>query len=243
MLSTRTTLTDILYIHFRDPKLAKLCRETARQRIVENHISRALDYFPNILADEIFLAQLNQFESILYALPESNIEEELPSDTKIQLKTWVFTQIHLACEDMFNEQGKIKRELIRLLRWEDIIDKINKHGLTLAYISAIHAQLTVHIASNINQHHSNAYVRVFNFINKHKINWVAEVLSVEYGMSAKVPNPMSVTTAENIFIAVSAGFTLLSALGTVAFFAYNRQNRDEDRLEEKLETHKHLQTN
>ena len=69
-MHTRTTLTDILYIHFRNPALATLCRETSREKILENNVSRAFDQFPNILSDEAFLRELNEFESIYMYYPK-----------------------------------------------------------------------------------------------------------------------------------------------------------------------------
>ena len=147
-------------------------------------------------------------------------------------------QVHLACEDMLNEERKIKRELIRLLRWEDISDKINIHGIVLAYIAAIHAQIAVHAANKVNQEHSTAYMQLSNYMNENIAKWIANVLSKDYGLSAQVPNPLSARAVETIFYSVSAGVTILTAIGTVAFFAYNRHNRQEDSSPEKEQKYK-----
>lgn len=129
MLSSTMTFVDILTQELEDPLIKETRIASSREKIQKELVTRIFDDFPTLVARQVFDSREGEFRNIFANIVERNYgqtEENFKlfkHGDKTALKQWEEEIIEIACYELLDDQGKIKSDIVRLLEWEDLLDK------------------------------------------------------------------------------------------------------------------------
>lgn len=172
MPNTKITFVDIVTTNYVSSDIKTKCISESRKRILQHHEDRAFDEFSYLIDTQKQNELTTCFLRILENFP------------KMDEKFWQFTlkafQKHIAeigCTSLFESNGKVKPELICLLKWEDLQDNINTLNLLCGFIGAVNQQILSQpeIIQAV-QNDRESFAMLSSYCNREYRNWAMSKL-------------------------------------------------------------------
>lgn len=177
MATSRTPFLHLVHTAFQDKLTKDFCISESIRNIKGRTPSRIFDSLPCVVDEATFQATCENFQMIIRhisvdAKKEYQITRE---EDKNAIKQYIQTIAIVAREDLLDEEGNIKKEIITLFDWERHAKHLRKYDIVCGYISALNSRVSSQLSSFIDEH-SDEYLGCMNFVNKNNRPWVMEIL-------------------------------------------------------------------
>ncbi|MDX1901217.1 MAG: hypothetical protein SFW66_04315 [Gammaproteobacteria bacterium] len=146
MLSTQT-LIERLQIACSDQRIQQAYRTQTRKRLATaGGAFRVFDANENdftfvpLVSDYLLhtlIVKLQNYILEMYCLYDDEHEPYLQKSDVEYIKIWLKKIIDLGCNELLDSNGLIKKELIEILAWDDLINEKNSAAILCAYVSNI----------------------------------------------------------------------------------------------------------
>lgn len=187
MSLSRNSLKSILEAAFSDQKLKDSCILTSRDAILSGLTTRAFDQFPTLLPAQTINDFVAKFTNILININSEELQktdhgfllvENKDKRPLIKLQKKI---IDIGCRNLINSNGTIKKEICKLLQWEQLAPKIDSIELVSAYLSTINSSI-MDQASSLIQEYQQSYAAICQYLNYYNRSFIVETFK-----SSKIP--------------------------------------------------------
>jgi hypothetical protein len=159
-----TNLLEILHDHFKnDLTLKRKCLDGAKNKINRKLANRVFDEFPLLINQTNFQSLTDEFSQVL------------KKPTRKSVHNFEIHIINIACDQLLDQNGKIKSELIKFFEWNSLASPIDNYNVVSAFVGAVTASIVRESASVI-QEDNNTFSSTATHINKNYGKWILDVM-------------------------------------------------------------------
>lgn len=170
----RETFIEIVKEDFKDTSIKNKCIEASREKILKGQADRAFDSFPHLTPNSELKILFNEFTKTLSRI-RPNKHYTLNDNEKLNISALERSIVRKACFELLDSDGQLKDELLQLLGWDDLKNKLDASVLVYAFVSAIHQQLTENLfKSGSIKKYGEAYKTLYHFVNPNFTKWIIE---------------------------------------------------------------------
>lgn len=176
MSDTRSDFTRILEEKFQDAKLKKLCQDTSKNCLENKDVSRAFDHLPDFLPEAVLVDDCRKFENMLLQIKSVDKDYQLvEKKNKTQITAYIKSLTELACKELLDKKGQVKKDIITLLDWEKYKEVIPAQNIVCAFIAGVNMSIAKRLADFIDKHEV-AYQAYATYVNRNCLRWAKETL-------------------------------------------------------------------
>ncbi len=155
---------EILQASFKaEPGLKQKCIDSSKSKINRNLGGRVFDEFPILIGRQHFLSLVNKFDLLLQ------------NPSKRSVREFEKQIIQLACDELLDEKGGLKSQIVDLLGWQDVIAKIDNYKVVSAFVGSV-TSYVARDSNKLTETDNHKFSSAVSYINKNYSNWTLEIL-------------------------------------------------------------------
>jgi len=146
-----------------DLELKAACISDSKNKINNNLSGRAFDKYPLLIEKSQFKLLIKRFNQLI-DMPSRRLVREFEKEI-----------INIACEELLDNKGKLKNQLIELLEWQELTAKIDNYRAVCGFVGVVTSCIAKEFsASTENDMHK--FSATVSYINKNYNKWILEVM-------------------------------------------------------------------